>query len=64
MRREQEDWEGDEDMKKLNQQLKAMIREGKAALATRVEVGGGEISAGDLEDEGYAEGSDGTGKGW
>lgn len=64
VRREQEDWEGDEDMKKLNQQLKAMIREGKAALATRVEVGGGEVGARDLEDEGYAEGSDGTGKGW
>ena len=45
--------EEDTNLRRFNRQLKAMIREGKQALGTRVEiVDGGE----ELTDEGYAEG--------
>jgi len=58
-RREVED---DASMKRLNRQLKAMIREGKEALGTRVEVEMDERMDG-LVDEGYAEGESFGGKG-
>jgi len=55
-------------MRKLNQQLKAMIKQGKEALATKVEV---QDDAHDFtqdeqeEDEGFAEGDyDMGGKHW
>ena len=37
-RKKKEDAQADEDMRRLNRQLKAMIREGREALGTRVEV--------------------------
>lgn len=49
-RREMED---DAHMKRLNQQLKAMIKEGREALGTKIVV---EDGVDDLTDEGYAEG--------
>ncbi len=49
-RREMED---DAHLKRLNQQLKAMIKEGKEALRTEIVV---EDVVGDMTDEGYAEG--------
>lgn len=60
-RREVED---DASIKRLNRRLKAMIREGKEALGTRVEVEMEERMDG-LVDEGYAEGDGLGGKpGW
>ena len=53
-RREHEE---DRNLRRLNKQLKAMIKEGKEALGTRIEVdieGEGEETL----DEGYAEGED------
>lgn len=58
-RREVED---DASIRRLNRQLKAMIREGKEALGTRVEVEMDERMDG-LVDEGYAEGEGFWGKG-
>ena len=40
-------------LRRFNRQLKAMIREGKQALGTRVEI---EDDVDELTDEGYAEG--------
>jgi hypothetical protein len=45
--------EDDAHLKRLNQQLKAMIKEGKEALRTEIVV---EDVVGDMTDEGYAEG--------
>ena len=45
--------EEDANLKRLNQQLKAMIREGKEALGTKFEV---EEVLEDVVDEGYVEG--------
>lgn len=45
--------EDDAHLKRFNQQLKAMIKEGKEALGTKIVV---EHEMGDLTDEGYAEG--------
>ncbi|KAB8349715.1 hypothetical protein FH972_023730 [Carpinus fangiana] len=63
-----EERQADASMRKLNQQLKAMIREGKAALATKFEVrddddasssyydeDDGDARMGELEDEGFSE---------
>ncbi len=50
-----EERETDASMRKLNRQLKDMIREGREALGTRVEVQDG-IGDDDMEDEGFAEG--------
>ncbi|MCJ1483142.1 hypothetical protein MMC06_003308 [Schaereria dolodes] len=51
------EYEEDQNMRKLNQQLKAMIREGKEALGTKVEI---DLDWGreEILDEGYAEGED------
>jgi hypothetical protein len=54
-KRRQEEKEADEAMRKLNAQLKAMIREGKEALGTKVEVeldDAEELSMEDLVDDG------------
>lgn len=45
--------EEEANLRRFNQQLKAMIREGKQALGTRVEI---EDDVDELTDEGYAEG--------
>lgn len=47
------DMEEEANLRRLNQQLKAMIREGRQALGTRVEI---EDDVDELTDEGYAEG--------
>lgn len=47
--------EDDAMVKRLNQQMKALIREGKEALGTKVEVDVDDEMEG-LVDEGYAEG--------
>jgi hypothetical protein len=55
-KRRQEEKDADEAMRKLNSQLKAMIREGKEALGTRVEVeldDAEELSMEDLVDDGF-----------
>lgn len=55
--------EDDASIKRLNRQLKAMIREGKEALGTRVEVEMEETERMEgLVDEGYAEGESSGGK--
>jgi len=51
---EREEREADASMKKFNARLKAMIREGKQALGTRVEVE--DNLDRDMEDEGFADG--------
>ena len=45
--------EDDAHLKRFNQQLKAMIREGREALGTKIVV---EHEVDDMTDEGYAEG--------
>ena len=47
--------EEDANLKRFNQQLKAMIKEGKEALGTKFEVE--EAEGNEPMDEGYAEGS-------
>ena len=47
-----EDREADRSMRKLNAQLKAMIKQGKEALGTKFEV---EVEDEQMEDEGYSE---------
>lgn len=52
-RRRRQEMEDDAHLKRFNQQLKAMIREGREALGTKIVV---EHEVDDMTDEGYAEG--------
>ncbi|KAI9821202.1 MAG: hypothetical protein M1827_003936 [Pycnora praestabilis] len=47
--------EADASMRKLNAQLKAMIKEGREALGSKVEVEDGGVELDDLADEGFVE---------
>lgn len=49
--RKREDRAADASIRRLNEQLKAMIKEGKEALGTKVEV----LDDVEMEDEGYFE---------
>lgn len=52
--RRKEERQTNASMRKLNDRLKAMIREGREALGTKIEVE--ETMDEDMEDEGFAEG--------
>ena len=54
-RKQKENRQNDASMSRLNKQLQAMIREGKEALATRVEIQDGR-KFDDFKDEGFGEG--------
>lgn len=55
-RRQRDERRNDASMRKLNQQLQSMIREGREALATKVEVVGDELGVEGLEeDDSFAE---------
>lgn len=50
----------DESMRRLNEQLKAMIKEGKQALGSKIEVTDGGGADEDIDcDEGFVDGEDG-----